>query len=95
MLNKAFEHYMQGVIDEEELMHLKKTPAYSNAMQQFEEKIKPSYSSTGPASYRITFPGAKLTPDSSLGLEASALTISRYCTSLNEIFKIEQAHIKQ
>jgi hypothetical protein len=77
MLNRAFEHYLQGVIDEEELMHLKKTSAYSDAIKQFDEKIKPSYSFSGPATYRVTFPGAKLTPDPSLGLEADAVTISR------------------
>jgi hypothetical protein len=78
MLDKAFEHYIQGVIDEEELMHLKKTPAYGSAIREFAEKVKPKYSFTGPTTYRIEFPGANLTPDASIGVEASGITLTRY-----------------
>lgn len=76
MLNRAFEHFLQGVIEEEELMLLKKTPAYGSAIREFEEQVKTRYSFSGPATYRVKFPGAKLTPDPSLSLEKDAVTIS-------------------
>lgn len=78
MLNRAFERYIQGIIDEEELLHLKKTAAYSNALKDFEERVKPNVSLLGTEKYRIAFSGANLTPDASMSLEANAITISRY-----------------
>lgn len=78
VLNKAFENFLRGVIDEEELMMLKRSPAFSHCMDEFERKIKPSFSFTKPINSRVTFPGIQLTPDATVNLEASALTLKRY-----------------
>jgi hypothetical protein len=78
MLNKAFENFVAQAVDEEELVTLKKCYGYKQALENFEENIKRNFSMTGPAAYRITFPGARLTPDPSMRLEANALTVTRW-----------------
>lgn len=76
MLNKAFENHLDDVIDDEELMKLRKMSAYAQCMREFNDKIKPNFSFSKPQSSRVTFPGARLTPDRNFKLESSALTLT-------------------
>jgi len=76
MLNKAFDNHLGGVIDDEEAMKLRKASAYAACMREFNDKIKPNFSFSKPESCRVTFPGARLTPNRNVRLEASALTLT-------------------
>ncbi len=78
MLNKAFENFVGQAVDEEEFVKLKKTNGYKQALKNFEENIKPKFSMDGPATYRIQFLGARLTPDAGMKLETNALTMTKW-----------------
>jgi hypothetical protein len=77
MLNKRFEDSLKSNIGDEELFPYKKTPGYRKALKEFEENIKPKYSSSGPSTFKIQFPGASFTPDASCRLERNALTLTK------------------
>lgn len=83
MLNKRFEDFLKSNIGDEELFPYKKTPGYRQALKEFDENIKPNFSSSSPATFRVQFLGAYFTPDASCKLERSALTLTKYALSLD------------
>lgn len=68
-LDKNFEsHIMRNLLEEEEFIPLKKSPLYTDTLKQFDQEIKPVFTSSSTRQFVVKLKGTTLTdyPDGNL-----------------------------
>lgn len=68
-LDKNFEgHIMRNLLEEEEFIPLKKSPMYTDTLKQFDQEIKPVFTSSSTRQFAVKLKGTTLTdyPDGNL-----------------------------
>ncbi|KEF53944.1 uncharacterized protein A1O9_09739 [Exophiala aquamarina CBS 119918] len=70
-LNKRFEEQVKMVVGEDQYFHLRKTPAYHQAVRFFDRTVKPAFRGKNDDSWYVNFPMADLEDDESQHLKRS------------------------
>ncbi|KIX02411.1 uncharacterized protein Z518_08352 [Rhinocladiella mackenziei CBS 650.93] len=68
-LNKRFEEQVKMLVGEDQYYHLRKTPAYDQAVKFFDRTVKPEFRGKKDVSWYVNFPMADLEDDESQGLK--------------------------
>jgi hypothetical protein len=77
-LNKRFEEQVKMLVGEDQYYHLRKTPAYDQAVKFFDETVKPAFRGKKNESWYVNFPMADLEDDDSQGLKRNTWEMKRY-----------------
>lgn len=79
-LDKNFEdHIMRTVLEDKEMISLKKSPLYADTLKQFDQRIKPFFtgsSDTKPSIIQLK--GVKLTDNPEANLRNNTITLEKY-----------------
>jgi molecular chaperone DnaK (HSP70) len=70
-LNKRFEEQVKMLVGEDQYYHLRKTPAYEQAVKFFDRTVKPAFRGKKDDSWYVNFPMADLKDDESQHLKRS------------------------
>jgi hypothetical protein len=78
-LNKNFEsHTMRNLLEEEEFIRLKKSLLFLETLKQFDQEIKPVFSSLSTRQFTVKLKGTKLTDYLDGNLKNDTMTLDRY-----------------
>jgi len=77
MINKRFENWVKDTIGERQYLNLKESAkdAYSSAMQDFDENIKPAFRGPEDRERYVNFPMANITDDPAKKIKGNTLTL--------------------
>jgi hypothetical protein len=77
MINKRFENWVKDMVGERQYLDLKETArdAYSQAMQAFDENIKPAFRGKDCRDQYVNFPMAKIKDDPAKRINGNTLTL--------------------
>jgi hypothetical protein len=75
ILNKRFEDHVKSIVGDEVMIGLKKSEAFSLAMKQFDQEVKPNFTADPNKSWFVSFPRAKLEDDPDNNLECDLLNL--------------------
>lgn len=70
-LNKRFEEQVKMLVGDDQYYHLRKTPAYHQAVNFFDKTVKPAFRGKNDDSWYVNFPMADLEDDEAQGLKRS------------------------
>jgi hypothetical protein len=78
-LVKNFEdHIMRNLLEEEEIIPLKRSPLYAETLQQFDQDIKTVFTSSSTRQFSVQLKGAKLTDYSDGKLRNNTMIFDTY-----------------
>ena len=78
-LNKNFEnHISKNLYEEEEFIPLKKSPLYAETIKQFDQDIKPIFTSSSTRRFNVQLKGANLTDEPTGKLRNNTMIFDTY-----------------
>ncbi|KAI4255015.1 MAG: hypothetical protein L6R42_006950 [Xanthoria sp. 1 TBL-2021] len=77
MINRRFEDHIRIVMGEKEFLRVRETAAYAQAMQHFNDNIKPGFDTSQAGEHYVNFPKAGLKDNPAKGLSKDTITITR------------------
>ena len=69
---------MRNLYEDEESIPLKKNPLFVETLKQFDQEIKPIFSSASTRQFAVTLKGTKLTDYPDGNLKNNTMTLDRY-----------------
>lgn len=77
-LDKNFEgHIQRNLLEEEEFIPLKKSPLYTDTLKQFDQEIKPIFTSSTTRQFVVKLKGTTLTDYPDGNLKNNTMTLDR------------------